>query len=177
MTEEERGETRAQAEPEAADTGKLQQELAEARAAADKYLANWKRSEADLINYRRRSELEMEEVRQFSNTTLVLQILPVIDDLERALGSIPAELADNPWVEGVKLIGRKLLNNLETLGVTRIKALGEPFDPKLHEAMMSAEGPEGIVPAELQAGYKLRDRVIRPAKVIVGNGSTEKKEA
>lgn len=178
MAQEEKEELSAETKPDMMnDVDKLQQELADARATAEKYLANWKRSEADLINYKRRSEQEIDEVRQYANTTLAIQILPVLDDLERALGSIPPELANHPWVEGVKLIGRKLLNTMETIGITQVKALGEPFDPRFHEAVMSASGPEGVVVNELQRCYKLHERVIRAAKVVVGKGPAEEKEA
>ncbi|MBA7704400.1 Protein GrpE [subsurface metagenome] len=103
----------------------------------------------------------------------MLSFLPVFDDLERALASIPPELAEATWVDGIKLIERKLRTSLETQGLSTIKALGEPFDPHLHEAMRQGNGKEGIVIEELQRGYKLHDRVIRPTKVVVGNGEEE----
>mgnify|MGYP000188546037 CR=1 FL=1 len=80
------------------------------------------------------------------------------------------------WVDGIRLIERKLRTSLEVQGLSPIKALGEPFDPKFHEAAMHSKGKEGIVIEELQKGYKLHDRVIRPAMVVVGNGEEETKE-
>ncbi len=80
------------------------------------------------------------------------------------------------WVDGIRLIERKLQASLEVRGLSPIKALGEPFDPKFHEAAMHGKGKEGIVIEELQKGYKLRDRVIRPAMVVVGSGEEEQKE-
>ena len=154
---------------------RLKGELAEAKASAERCLANWQRAEADLRNYKRLSEQEAAETRQFANATLMLKVLPVLDDLERAFKSVPAELAELPWVEGVRLIGRKLVASLEMMGLAQIKALGEAFDPKQHEAVMQSSGEDGIVVAELEKGYRLHDRVIRPAKVAVGAG--EKKEA
>jgi molecular chaperone GrpE len=143
---------------------------------AESNLANWQRAQADFVNYKRRSEQEKEETAKFANAALILSILPILDDLERAFSSIPSRLAKASWIDGVRLIDRKLRSNLEMQGVTEIKALGEPFDPNLHEAAMHGNGAEGIVVGELQKGYKMHDRVIRPTKVIVGNGEEEEKK-
>ncbi|MFC2045479.1 nucleotide exchange factor GrpE [Chloroflexota bacterium] len=158
------------------DTEELKNALAEEKAKAESNLANWQRTQADFINYKRRSEQEREESARFANATLILSILPILDDLERAFSSIPPRLAKASWVDGVRLIDRKLRANLELQGVTEIKALGEPFDPNLHEAAMHSNGEEGIVVGELQKGYRMHDRVIRPTKVIVGNGEEEEKK-
>ncbi len=149
-----------------------EQALAEAREKAEGYLGNWQRTQADFINYKRRSEQEREEIGKFANTRLVLSILSVLDDLERAFDSITPQMSKLDWVEGVRLIDRKLRAALEAQGLSEIKALGEPFDPNLHEAAGHAKGEEGIVTLELQKGYMLHDRVIRPATVMVGNGET-----
>ncbi len=161
---------------EVEDIETLKQSLAEEKAKAEAYLANWQRAQADFINYKRRSEQEKEEISQFANTILMLSLLPVLDDLERALASIPPHLARLTWVDGIRLIERKLRASLEAQGLSPIKALGEPFDPKLHESAMHGKGKEGIVIEELQKGYKLHDRVIRPAMVVVGNGEEEEKK-
>ncbi|MBM2826428.1 MAG: GrpE protein [Dehalococcoidia bacterium] len=150
------------------DPETLNRLLIEARSLADSYLANWQRSQADFINYRRRSEQEKAEANQFANAMLILSVLPIVDDLERALTSVSKELAGFTWVEGVNLIYRKLQAILETHGLSEIQALGKPFDPNLHEAVMYGEGEEGVVIAELQKGYRLHDRVIRPTLVKVG---------
>jgi len=180
MTQEEseKGPT-SEVEPEvteAEDVGALKQSLAEEKARAEGYLANWQRAQADFINYKRRNEQDKDEVSKFANTLLMLSLLPILDDLERAFTSIPPHLARLTWVDGIRLIERKLQANLEVQGLSQIKALGEPFDPKFHEAAMHSKGKEGIVIEELQKGYKLYDRVIRPAMVVVGNGEEEKKE-
>ena len=106
----------------------------------------------------------------------MVNLLPVLDDLERAFSSIPPQLAKRPWVDGIRLIEQKLRTSLEAQGLSSIKAVGEPFDPRLHEAMRQDNGKEGIVIEELQKGYTLHDRVIRPTKVVVGNGEEEKEE-
>ena len=100
-----------------------------------------------------------------------VRVLPVLDDLERAFAAIPPDLASADWVEGIRLIERKLWAVLELQGLSQIKALGEPFDPNLHEAVRQDKGKEGIVIEEVQKGYRLHDKVIRPSKVIVGNGA------
>jgi len=166
----------AQEETNESLTSKLEPEATEVKAKAEDYLANWQRTQADFINYKRRSEQEKEEISKFANATLILSLLPVLDDLERAFTSIPAKLAKLNWVDGIRLIGRKLQASLEEQGLSQIKTPGEPFDPKLHEAAMYAKGKEGIIVEELQKGYKLHDRVIRPSMVVVGNGEEEKKE-
>ena len=147
-------EQNSETEPEVAEIEgieTLKEALAEEKAKAENNLAGWQRAQADFINYKRRSEQEKEEIGKFANSTLMFSILPVLDDLERAFASIPAHLA-------------------------KLKALGEPFDPNLHEAAMHGKGKEGMVVEELQKGYKLHDRVIRPSMVVVGNGEEEKKE-
>ena len=158
------------------DTEALKQALAEEKARAEANLAGWQRAQADFINYKRRSEQEKEEIGKFANSILILSLLPILDDWELALASIPDDLADPSWVDGIRLIERKFRGILEAQGLSPIKAVGEPFDPNLHEAAMQGKGKEGIVVDELQKGYKLYDRVIRPAKVVVGNGEEEKEE-
>ena len=158
------------------DMETLKKILAEEKERAEGYLANWQRAQADFINYKRRSEQEKEEISKFANGLFMLNLLPILDDLERALDSIPPKLAGFTWVEGISLIERKFQASLEAQGLSQIEALGEPFDPNLHEAAIHGKGKEGIVIEELQKGYKLHDRVIRPAMVVVGNGEEEDKK-
>jgi molecular chaperone GrpE len=176
MEEREQGEFNNEEEELEDDIEVLKTALAEEKAKAESNLANWQRAQADFINYKRRSEQEKEETAKFANTALILSILPVLDDLERAFSSIPPRLAKASWIDGIRLIDRKLRSNLEMQGVTEIKALGELFDPNLHEAAMHGNGAEGIVVGELEKGYKMHDRVIRPTKVIVGNGEEEEEK-
>jgi molecular chaperone GrpE len=160
---------------EVEDIELLKQALTEEREKSAASLAGWQRAQADLMNYRRRAEQEKEEIGRFGNTTIMLSLLPILDDLERALTSIPDDLAKHSWVDGIRLIERKLQANLEAQGLSQIKALGEPFDPNLHEAMMQGKGKEGTVVEEIEKGYKLNNRLIRPSKVVVGSGE-EKEE-
>jgi len=138
-----------------------------------RYLENWRRAEADFENYKRRVEQERAESAKFAGMALILNILPIVDDLERAFKSIPEKLAHLTWTDGIRLIHRKLQATLEAQGVTEIKALGETFDPSVHEAVGQTAGEEGKVVEEAQKGYKLHGRVIRPAFVIVGSGSLQ----
>lgn len=160
------------------DVAALKEAVAEEKKRSAEYLTNWQRTQADFLNYKKRSEQDKEEISKFANSILILGLLPVLDDLERAFTSIPAKLAKHSWVDGIRLIERKFRAGLETQGLLQIKALGEPFNPKVHEAAMHTAGKEGMVIEELQKGYKLRDRVVRPSVVVVGNGEekVEKKE-
>ena len=155
------------------DIETLKEALAEAKAKAEANLAGWQRAQADFINYKKRSEQEKEEIAKFANSVLILNLLTVLDDLERAFVSIPPRLAKLSWVDGVKLIERKLWAVLEAQGLSPIEALGEPFDPRFHEAVRQDKGKDGIVIEEVQKGYILNDRVIRPTMVVVGNGEEE----
>ena len=165
--------------PEVTETGdleKLKQALAEEKAKAEANLAGWQRAQADFMNFKRRSEQEREEYTRFANANLMLELLPVLDDLERALEHAPAKLARMAWVDGVNLIYRKFRATLEARGLTQIEALGKPFDPNLHEAVRQDKGIEGIVIEEIRKGYQLHDKVIRPTMVVVGNGEDTEKE-
>ncbi|MFC1941061.1 nucleotide exchange factor GrpE [Chloroflexota bacterium] len=170
---EEEQTTQAETEVGEKDIEALKQTLAEEKEKAESYLANWQRAQADLINYKRRSEQEKEEISQFANSTLMLNILPVLDDLERAFASIPPKLARISWLDGIRLIERKMRASLEAQGLSPIQTVGELFDPHLHEAVRQDKGKEGIVIEEVQKGYKFRDRVLRPSRVVVGNGEEE----
>ena len=144
---------------------------------AQRYMDNWRRAEADFENYKKRVELDRAESARFASTAVILNILPVLDDLDRAFKSLPEKLAHLTWTDGIRLIHRKLQATLEAQGVTEIKTTGENFDPSVHEAVGQTTGEDGKIIEEAQRGYKLHGRVIRPAFVIVGNGSpTENNE-
>ena len=142
--------------------------LDEEREKADRYLANWQRAEADLMNIKRRSEMERNETTMFANSSLVLDLLPVLDDIERALENAGEDIRDNPWVDGINLIYRKFKTVLENRGLVEIAAEGAEFDPSVHEAVMCVEGEDDKVMGVIRKGYMFRDRVLRPAMVYVG---------
>lgn len=154
----------------------LRGELQRASARAEELAGRWQRTQADFINYKRRVEQERSELAKVANLGLVARILPVVDDFERAMATLPRELYRLTWIEGVALIQRKLEYMLEQEGLTPIEALGKDFDPALHEVVTVEEGVaphEGQVVAELQRGYRLHDRVLRPALVKVGRRPVE----
>jgi molecular chaperone GrpE len=154
----------------------LERELAETSAKNEEHLYNWQRSAADFANYKRRTEEERSLAGQFANAILIGKLLAVLDDFDRALENVPAD-AHDAWIEGVKLVERKLRGVLESEGVTPIEAMGEPFDPNLHEAVVhedTADHPDNQVIGELQRGYRLHDRVLRPSLVRVANNPKER---
>jgi molecular chaperone GrpE len=153
---------------EAEDIETLKTRVEEEKSKAESYLANWQRAAADYQNLKRRAEKEREEYGRLATAALVINILPLLDDMERALQSVDIRLAGLTWVDGIRLIYRKFQAVLEAAGVNEIKAEGETFDPNVHEAVMYGEGEEGKVVAEIQKGYRLGERVIRPAMVVVG---------
>jgi molecular chaperone GrpE len=154
----------------------LERELADARVKSEEHLYNWQRSAADFSNFKRRTDEERATIGQFSNAILIGKLLSVLDDFDRALESVPAEEVTNPWVEGMEHVERKLRVALESEGVTPIEAVGLPFDPNLHEAVVhedTADHPDNQVIGELQRGYRLHDRVLRPSLVRVANNPKE----
>ncbi len=151
-------------------------ELRKAVERAEELAGRWQRTQADFINYKRRSEQERAELAKLANLSLIARILPVLDDFERAMATPSRELHSLTWLGGIALIQHKLQYLLEQEGLIPIEALGKDFDPTLHEAVMLEEGVsphESKVVAELQRGYKLHDRVLRPALVKVGRGPVE----
>lgn len=149
----------------------LEQRIAALELEAEDHKNNWLRSVADFKNYKRRTESEREELVRNAGAGLILKLLPVLDDLNRAMAHVPAEIDNNPWFSGVKQVQRKFDMVLEGAGVQPITAVGEEFDPHLHEAVMYEEmGDEQAnkVVEELQRGYKLGEKVLRPTMVKVG---------
>lgn len=155
----------------------LKKALAEETAKAEDYLSNWQRTQADFINYKRRTEQDRGEFAKMANAAIILSMLPILDDMERALDNVTEKLRGMTWVDGIELIYRKLKATMEGHGLSEIKAVGETFDPNYHEAVMEIDGEEGKVIEEIQKGYKLYDRVLRPTMVKVGRGKSIASEA
>jgi molecular chaperone GrpE len=149
----------------------MKKELADSKAKATEYLDGWQRARAEFANYKKRQEADYSNLRLLSTGTLVSRLLPVLDDFDRATKTLPPALRDMTWIEGVLLISRKLQLILESEGVKGIEVKpNDVFDPSIHEAVShdEVEGIEsGHVIEELQKGYKLGDRVIRPVLVRV----------
>lgn len=145
--------------------------LDDEREKSQAYYANWQRAAADYQNFKRRVEEDRGEATRFANAALVINLLPIVDDFERAFTNLDPAVAGLNWVDGVKAIHKKMQGLLEFMGVTEIAADGEQFDPAVHEAISQAPGDENRVIAVAQRGYRLGDRVVRPAMVVVGNGT------
>lgn len=155
------------------DAAELREKLAQAEAQAAEYLDNWRRAVADLSNARKRMQREQDELRRSASARVLEKLLPVVDDVDRAFANVPADQAGNDWIEGFRLIQRKLQGLLESEGVVPIPAAGEQFDPNLHYAVTheDADGlQEGQIIAEVAKGYKLDDKVLRPSMVRVAKG-------
>lgn len=130
------------------------------------------RERADVMNIRRRHDEQMAGLKSIVKTQVVEELLPVIDNFERALKHVPKELETNDYIKGVQGVVKQFESTLAAMGVTRIKTVGEHFDPHLHEAVGVEEGggDQEIISEELQAGYQLGDQVIRHAMVKVRRG-------
>ncbi|MBA4392087.1 MAG: nucleotide exchange factor GrpE [Desulfobacca sp.] len=159
-------EPRESAEKETDIETKLQEKEKEAKEHYDRYL----RLSAELENFKKRAEKEKGETYKFANENLVKDLLPVLDNLERALehGREPAN--HKALLEGVEMTHKGFGAVLEKYGITLVDAMGEQFDPNHHEAVMvqeDAQSPAGVVISQLQKGYRLHNRLIRPAMVVV----------
>jgi molecular chaperone GrpE len=151
----------------------LAEQLSQAQAQAAEYLDNWRRSVAELSNARRRMQREQAEYNATATARVLERLLPIVDDTDRAFKALPADLAQTDWIDGFRLIQRKLQTLLENEGVTVIPSEGLDFDPSVHYAVTheAADGfSDGQVIAEVARGYKLGDKVLRPAMVRVAKG-------
>lgn len=155
----------------AAEIEALKKQLGEAQAEAARNKDGWLRAVAEFSNYKKRQEAEAGAMRAFATTGLLSKLLPVLDDFDRANKTLPETLQHMTWIGGVLLIARKMQAIVESEGVKAVEVKpNDPFDPNAHEAVSheDAEGVEsGHVIEELQRGYKLGDRVLRPALVRV----------
>lgn len=145
-------------------------ELAAAQAEALDYKDRWLRSQAEFANARKRMDKERGELYGTATTDVIKKLLPVLDDFERARNNVPETIQGHSWLDGLELVQRKLATILESFNVATIQAVGQPFDPNLHEAITqepSATYDSGTVCRELQKGYKIGERVIRPSLVVV----------
>jgi len=147
-------------------------DVAQLRAEVAELKDRWLRERADLENVKRRAVREKQDAVRFGSEALLKDLLPVIDNLHRALAAASAGREDDPIVKGVELVLRGFDDVLERHGVKVVPAHGEPFDPTRHEAIshVESEAPPNTVIGEHQRGYVLHDRLLRPALVTVGKG-------
>jgi molecular chaperone GrpE len=167
--------TKMEDKKETEELAHLRQSLEEQKAKVAEYLDQWRRAMADFANYRKRQERDQAQATLWANAGLLQSLLPVLDDLERALSELPtaegAGAQEAAWAEGVRLVERKMRTTLEKSGLQEITSeKGLTFDPNLHEAVSneeSAELPEGTILQTARRGYRLGERVLRPAMVKV----------
>tara|TARA_B100001750_G_C15308368_1_gene495909 strand:- start:191 stop:784 length:594 start_codon:yes stop_codon:yes gene_type:complete len=170
-------ETKEQNEDNGSDENQDDLSSVDEKKRAEDYLDNWQRSQADFSNYKRRMEQERTDLIRYSGASVVGSLLSVVDDMERALVNVPPQMLTMTWVEGIAIIYKKLVGALESHGVIEIETSGQEFDPHLHQAISQVAGPEGVIVTELQKGYKMHDRILRPSLVQVGDGSEQENEA
>lgn len=160
----------AEPAPAAPTTPTIEEQLAAAQSEAADYKDRWLRGQAEFANARKRMEKERTELYSMATAEVIKKLLPVLDDFERAMTNIPEAIQENAWLEGIELVQRKLFTILENFNVTPIESVGQSFDPNHHEAIVqepSENYQSGEICRELQKGYKIGDRVIRPSLVAV----------
>ncbi|MDD2647007.1 MAG: nucleotide exchange factor GrpE [Patescibacteria group bacterium] len=154
------------AEKDSKNIDELQVQIEELQKKADEYLNGWKHVKADYINREKEIEREKIECVKFANLEMILHLLTILDALDNSIKHLPKELANNEWAKGVTQIKQQIEDVLKIHGVERIKTLGEKFDPEFHEAI-DKKGDDGKIAEEIQSGYLMHGRTIRPAKVII----------
>lgn len=165
----------------AAQTQELREEIERLKAEAMEMAAKlaeadrWKdvaaRAQADLQNAKARMEKDRGDMAKFASEAVLARLLPVLDNFQRAFAQIPAELAGNEWVKGVQSIEQDLMKQMTALGLVRMQSLGQTIDAQKHEALMTGPGEEGKILDVFEEGYELHGKVLRHAKVRVGDGT------
>jgi len=154
--------------------------IAEAKAETARFKEQWMRSAADFDNFRKRSRKELEDTRKAGREELLKDLLPVFDNLERAMTSAERATEVKPVSEGLKLVLRQFVDTLGRSGITKVPTTGKPFDPSMHEAIQQVETDEvapGTVMAEVQPGYLQGERLVRAAMVVVAKPKAEAEAA
>ena len=172
------GEIRVEVEPPTDPTNDLEARLAAAEKEKKDNWDRYLRAAADLENLRKRQKRELEDAKFEAKTRALKEMLPVVDNLERAIEHATTQAGSNPIVEGVQLVLRQFTTAFERLDVTPVEAGVQPFDPNLHEAISQQESdqPPGTVVQVLQRGYRVGERLLRPALVVVAKPAAPKTE-
>lgn len=160
-------------EQELQDISALEKQVTEEKKKADEYLDNWRRTAAEFQNFKRRADKDRADYAQYANQRLLKRLLDVLDSFDAGFKAVPESYRHKPWVEGMRAVERLMLQILEQEGVTPIDADGKEFDPNFHEAMFYEPSPgasDGEILDELQRGYMIHDRVLRPTRVKVAKG-------
>ena len=160
--------------PSPGETSDVQQQLSKALTERDDFQEKWARARADLENYRKRMQREMEEDRKYAILPLLKALLPALDGLDRALHSAQQSKNAEELITGIDMVTKQFDAALKAVGVLPVEAQGQPFDPNVHEAIQqvpSADHPPMTVLQDVERGYVLHDRVVRPSKVIVSSAA------
>jgi molecular chaperone GrpE len=156
--------------PQAVDTALLQERLEEAEREKDQFRTMAQRTQADLVNYKKRASEEVDELRRRTTSGLLLKIIAIKDDLQRGLDLVPEDGSADGWAEGLRLVMRNIDSTLQVEGVTKTEALGMPFEPWEFEAVQyeeTAQAAEGTIVSVFREGYRHQGRVLRAAQVVV----------
>ena len=148
----------------------IKKQVEECKKLKDEYLSGWQRSRADLLNYKKEEMERIGDILKYANVDLILKILPILDNFEIAEKKLSENLKNDENVKGLLLVKNQILDFLKSQGVEEIKPMGEKFDPNLHEVVEEVEEKDkepGIIVEEIQKGYKINDRLLRPAKVRI----------
>lgn len=157
----------------------LQAELDAAREEAEQHLETARRTQAEFENFRKRSQRDMEDTRKRAGERVITQLLPVLDNLERAIDHTVAGGDPDSLLKGVEMVKQQVLDVFDKEGVEILDPLGQPFDPNMHQAVQQQADetvPDGTVISVFQKGYRLGGRVVRPAMVVVSAGGPARKE-
>jgi len=154
-------------------TADLMAEIASLKAELNRYRDLAGRAQADLQNAKARVEREADDLRKFASESLVRRILPTLDNFQRAFQHIPEDLKDHEWVKGVSAIEADLMKQMADVGLKRMQSLHQPVDANKHDPLMVGPGTADTVIEVLEEGYELNGKVLRPAKVKVGDGSAQ----
>jgi len=150
------------------------EELEQTKKQIEELTEGLKRSMADLQNYKKRVEEEKREFAKFASANVFIEILPIFDSLERAQDQLPKELENNNWVKGIQSIIKQFEQIINKFQIKKMQTVGEKFDPNKHEAIAQCPGEKDMIINELEAGYEIDGRIVRAAKVQVGDGSNDK---
>lgn len=161
-------------EPTAAETQTEESLLAQLQSDLERFRDLALRSQADFENFRKRAIRDKEDAVKYANASFLERLIPILDNFELGLNAARVDAANSPILMGMDMVSKQLVDFLAQSGVEPVEAEGEPFDPNLHEAVAqeaSTEFAEGVVIRQLRRGYKLKDRLIRPATVVVSKGA------
>ncbi len=161
----------ADLEAQLAALGKELEETKAKQSEAEKFREVAARAQADLQNAKARMERERDELGSFAIGTVLKRLLPVVDNFQRAFGHLPEALKGDEWAKGVSAIEQDLVKILAEIGLKKMESLGQPADPEKHEVLTAGPGAQGVITEVFEDGYELKGKVLRVAKVKVGDGT------